>query len=227
MNTSSDRSAQIGVFEAVARRAFGRRHSTDTGRRFSKVQDLSVEAKAELHVVGVVFSRLAAEASGTSDVQRSPGPTNRSCTSQQWVYEMSLPRGYDTSKFLQELVLLKSTDSMKSWNVVSRGTVTANGGSFGQALTPDGTLHRFVWACYSRDPKTKTSDIYRISRDEGKTWTAGPTFVSDRFAWYPHRLRTLRDGTLVPSAAAEPNGAKEPMIRFAQPRPSMSSATWK
>ncbi len=111
--------------------------------------------------------------------------------SRQWVYEMGLPRGYDTSKYLQELVLLKSADSMNSWKVVSREAVTANGGSFGQAISPDRTLHRFVWACYSRDPGVKTSDIYHVSRDGGKTWSAGPTFVSDRFAWYPQRLRTL------------------------------------
>jgi hypothetical protein len=132
---------------------------------------------------------------GCAEMTKPDKPAARATT--QWVYEMSLPRGYDSSKFAQELVLLKSTDAMKSWNVISREPVTANGGSFGQAITPDGTLHRFVWACYSRDPKTKTSDIYQVSHDAGKTWTAGPTFVSDRFAWYPQRLRTLRDGTLV------------------------------
>jgi hypothetical protein len=140
--------------------------------------------------------------------------------STQWVYEMSLPRGYDTSKFLQELVLLKSTDEMKSWKVISRQAVVANGGAFGQAMTPDGTLHRFVWACYSRDPGVKSGDIYEVSHDEGRTWVAGPKFVSDEFAWYPQRLRTLRDGTLVlccPRASKWGKGTDSPVraaVRF-------------
>ncbi|MEO6436067.1 MAG: sialidase family protein, partial [Tepidisphaeraceae bacterium] len=139
-------------------------------------------------------------------------PTTRAST--QFVYQMALPRGYDTSKYLQELVLLKSTDAMKSWDFVTRKTVTANGGSLGGVCTGDGTLHGFVWACYSRDPKTKTSDIYQLSRDGGKTWSAGPTFVSERFAWYPQRLRTLRDGTLVlccPRAAKWGKGTDYPV----------------
>src|SRR4029079_16854265 len=37
----------------------------------------------------------------------------------------------------------------------------------------------------------------RLSEDGGKTWKPAAPFVPDRFAYYPHRLRTLRDGTLV------------------------------
>jgi hypothetical protein len=148
-----------------------------------------------------------------TEVTTPPSPTTTRATT-QFVYEMGLPRGYDTSKYLQELVLLKSSDAMKSWDVVSRRAVTANGGSMGQACTPDGVLHGFVWACYSRDAGTKTSDIYQVSRDGGRTWTAGPTFVSDRFAWYPQRLRALRDGTLVlcaPRAARWGRGTAYPI----------------
>ncbi|PYJ04249.1 MAG: hypothetical protein DME25_10260, partial [Verrucomicrobia bacterium] len=119
----------------------------------------------------------------------------------QWVYEMSLPRGYDQSKYLMELVLLRSDDQLKTWRVVSRQPVRATGGSFAQARTKDGKLLRFVWACYSLDPSVKPNAIYYLSRDEGKTWHQMPPFVSDHFAWYPHRLRTLRDGTLVLCAA--------------------------
>jgi hypothetical protein len=149
---------------------------------------------------------------GCAELTRPAKSTTRATT--RFVYEMSLPRGYDTSRYLQQLVLLKSTDAMQSWNVISRTPTSANGGSFGQACTPNGMLHRFIWACYSPDPNTKTSDIYQLSQDGGKTWAAGPTFVSDRFAWYPQRLRTLRDGTLVlcaPRAAKWGNGTDYPI----------------
>ena len=161
--------------------------------------------------------------SGTSPARELTTPAKpTTCATTRFVYEMSLPRGYDTSRFLQELVLLKSTDAMRSWNVVSRTPTSTNGGSFGQAGTPDGTLHRFVWACYSRDSNVKTSDIYQLSRDGGKTWVPGPTFVSDRFAWYPQRLRHLRDGTLVLCCPGRRNGAAALTIRSARQRNSMS-----
>jgi hypothetical protein len=121
--------------------------------------------------------------------------------SKQHVYGMSLPRGYDSSKYLKELILLKSDNTLQHWNLISRTTTQTDGGAFGQASTSSGRLLRFVWACYSTDPSIRSSDIYYQSDDAGKTWKKMPSFVSDRFAWYPHRLRTLRDGTLVLVAA--------------------------
>ncbi len=117
--------------------------------------------------------------------------------SKQWVYEMMLPRGYDQSKYLMELVLLESDDGMKSWRTISRQPVRATGGSFAQARTKDGRFLRFVWACYAFDRSVKPNEIYYQSSDNGKTWEKMPPFVSGEFAWYPHRLRALRDGTLV------------------------------
>jgi hypothetical protein len=125
--------------------------------------------------------------------------------SKQHVYEMSLPRGYDSSKYLKELVLLKSDDTLQHWNEISRTPTKTDGGSFAQASTISGHLLRFVWACYSTDPSVKPNEIYYRSDDAGKTWRKMPPFVSDHFAWYPHRLRTLQDGTLVLVAA---RGAK-------------------
>jgi hypothetical protein len=143
---------------------------------------------------------------GFVEITTPPKPATRATT--QFVYEMSLPRGYDTSKFLQELVLLRSTDDLQTWKEIGRQRVIANGGSFAQAQTPDGVLHRFVWACYSRDPSVKPNEIYYQSRDDGKTWKLMPPPVSDRFAWYPHRLRTLRDGTLVLCCPRAPRWGK-------------------
>jgi hypothetical protein len=132
---------------------------------------------------------------GCEEVTTPDKPRARAST--QFVYEMSLPRGYDKSKHQMELVLLRSDDQLKTWNVISREEVKATGGSFAQARTRDGNFLRFVWACYSLDPSVKPNEIYQRSTDDGKTWKKMPPFVSNRFAWYPHRLRTLRDGTLV------------------------------
>jgi hypothetical protein len=122
---------------------------------------------------------------------------------------MSLPRGYDTSKYLQELVLLRSDDQFKTWNVISREPVLANGGSFGQARTKDRRFLRFVWAGYSRDPSVKPNEIFYASSDDGKTWQKQQPFVSDRSVWYPQRLRTLRDGTLVLCCPRAPKWGKD------------------
>ncbi len=143
---------------------------------------------------------------GCEETRSTDPPQPRA--SKQFVYEMSLPRGYDSSKYLKELVLLKSDDDLQNWTVVSRTPTRTGGGSFAQARTKNGNLLRFVWACYSPDPSVKTSDIYYQSADEGKTWKIRPAFVSDRFAWYPHRLRTLRDGTLVLAAPRAPKWGK-------------------
>lgn len=115
----------------------------------------------------------------------------------EWLYGMSLPRGYEQSKFVKQLVLLQSDDALKSWRVISRENVKESGGSFGQARTKDGHFLRFVWTCYSEDLSEKPNEIFYESSDDGKTWNKQTPFVSGRFAWYPHRLRTLRDGTLV------------------------------
>jgi hypothetical protein len=124
--------------------------------------------------------------------------------SKDWVYGMSLPRGYDQSKYQMELVLLESEDQFRSWKVISRAPVKASGGSFAQARTKEGRFLRFVWAAYSTDPSATPADIYYQSDDNGSTWKRMPPFVNDHFVWYPHRLRTLRDGTLVLCAPLAP-----------------------
>jgi hypothetical protein len=94
---------------------------------------------------------------------------------------------------------LESRDGLKTWQVISREPCRFHhsAGSFGQARTRDGRFLRFVWSCYSLDPAIKPNEIGYESGDDGKTWKKMPAFHDAHFASYPHRLRTLRDGTLV------------------------------
>lgn len=117
---------------------------------------------------------------------------------QKW-YEMSLPNGYDKSQYQMEVVMLESSDQLQSWNVVSRQPCRFqhSAGSFGQARTRDGRFLRFVWSCYALDPDIDAAEIFYQSGDNGATWEKQPAFHDSHFASYPHRLRTLRDGTLV------------------------------
>jgi hypothetical protein len=114
-------------------------------------------------------------------------------------YEFGLPTGYDKAPLQMEIVMLESRDTMKSWKVISREPVRFqhSAGSFGQARTRDGRFLRFVWNCYALGDKPNPGDILRTSSDGGRTWRKEPEFHDARFSSYPHRLRTLRDGTLV------------------------------
>ena len=55
---------------------------------------------------------------GCEEVTR-PATLLPGCTTQQW-YEMSLPNGYDKSRYQMDMVLLESNDDLKSWRVISR-----------------------------------------------------------------------------------------------------------
>lgn len=134
-------------------------------------------------------------------------------TRQEW-YEMSLPVGYDKSRYLMEAVILESTDDMKTWEVISRQPVRFqhSAGSFGQARTRDARFLRFIWAAYSFGPdRLQPNEIFYQSRDNGQTWEKMPAFHDPHFVSYPHRLRTLRDGTLVLALPLAPKwGRDEP-----------------
>ncbi|MBL8852109.1 MAG: exo-alpha-sialidase [Planctomycetaceae bacterium] len=134
---------------------------------------------------------------GCEEVSRPDPPLPQA--SPAAIYGMALPIGYDKSQYLMEAVLLESNDDLQSWRVVSREPYRHHHSvhQFGSARTRDGRFLRFNWACYDLDPNVKTNEMLRISQDGGQTWEPAPTFVPDRFAYYPHRLRTLRDGTLV------------------------------
>lgn len=122
------------------------------------------------------------------------------CSREQW-YCLNLPSGgYDKSQYRMEVVLLESTDDMKTWKVISREPCRYHhtaGTYANQMRTRDGRFLRFVGAHYDLNPKTKANETLYESSDEGKTWQLMPPFMDARFASYPHRLRMLRDGTLV------------------------------
>ena len=120
------------------------------------------------------------------------------CSPPQW-YGMGLPCGYDKSQYLMEAVLLESRDNMQTWKVISRQPYHHQHtvGQFGTTRTRDGRFLRFIWACYSPDESVAANEIFYESADDGKTWKKRPAFHDPHFFSWPHRLRTLRDGTLV------------------------------
>ena len=134
---------------------------------------------------------------GCEEVSRPAQPLPP--TSPEHWFGMGLPAGYDKSQYLMEAVLLESSDDLQTWKVISREPYGHQHSvhQFGSARTTDGRFLRFNWACYSLDPAVNTNEILRVSIDNGKSWNPAAPFCVDRFAYYPHRLRTLRDGTLV------------------------------
>jgi hypothetical protein len=138
-----------------------------------------------------------------------PDPPLAQCTRQQW-HEMALPNGYDKSQYRMEMVILESTDDLRTWKVISRepGRFHHSAGSFGQARTRDGRFLRFVWGCYSLDPGLRPNEVLFESSDEGKTWVKMAPLHDAHFCIYAHRLRTLRDGTMVICAPFGPRWGK-------------------
>lgn len=114
-------------------------------------------------------------------------------------YMWGLPTGYDTASLKMDIIMLESRNDMKTWDVISRQPVRFqhSAGSFGQARTKDGRFLRFVWESYSLEKDFDPGRILYVSNDDGKSWQLQPKFHDRRFYSYPHRLRTLRDGTFV------------------------------
>ena len=138
---------------------------------------------------------------------------------ERW-YEMAMPVGYDKSQYLMEAVILESNDGMRTWWEVSREAYHYHHAifQFATARTRDGRFLRFVSAWHSLDEPFRPNEIFYESRDNGKTWHKMPPFHHDHFFSYAHRLRTLRDGTLVlalPLSPAFGRGTDRP-VRTAQ-----------
>ncbi len=151
----------------------------------------------------------------TCEEVRRPAKPYPRMSPEMW-YAFGLPAKYDKSPLHMEVVMLESVDSMKTWSVISRQPVRFqhSAGSFGQARTRDGRFLRFLWATYSLIPNTHPGEILYESTDNGTTWRKRPAFHDRRFASYPHRLRTLRDGTIVqaiPVTAAWGPGTSLPL----------------
>lgn len=121
------------------------------------------------------------------------------CTPAQWA-AIGLTRGYDKSQYLMEGVILESTDELKTWREISRKayryqhTIGLYGGC---ARTRDGRFLRFSWPQYCIDGSVKPNEILEVSEDDGKMWRNMGAFHDPHFTSSAHRLRTLRDGTLV------------------------------
>jgi hypothetical protein len=109
-----------------------------------------------------------------------------------------------------EMVILESQDDLKTWKVIAREPCRFqhSAGSFGQARTKDGRFLRFVWSCYSLDPTIQPNEIFYESDDDGRTWKKMEPFHDPHFSSHPHRLRTLRDGTLVLAVPLSPRWGK-------------------
>ena len=142
------------------------------------------------------------------EVSRPDPPLPRS-SRDDW-YEMMLPVGYDKSQYLMEAVILESGDDLATWKEVSRKAYRHRHSvhQFAQARTKDGRFLRFIWSCYSLEPDLVPNEIFYESDDNGKTWKKMPPFHNERFVSYPHRLRTLRDGTLVLCTPLQPRWGK-------------------
>ena len=131
------------------------------------------------------------------EVTRPERPLSQ-CTSRQW-YGMGLPVGYDKSQYQMEAVVLESRDDMETWQEISREPYRHHHtvGQFATARTRDGRFLRFIWACYSLEESVAPTEILYESSDNGASWRKMPPFHDPHFVSYPHRLRMLRDGTLV------------------------------
>jgi hypothetical protein len=114
-------------------------------------------------------------------------------------YRMGLPDGYDKSSLQMDVVLLESKDGCHTWNAISRwpAPYQHSAGSFGACKTRDGRFLRTVWACYETPAPKHSGEILYASSDGGKTWEKQSAMLGDRFAAYPHRMKQLRDGTIV------------------------------
>ena len=145
---------------------------------------------------------------GLEEVRKPEEPLPKA-SRQSW-YEVSLPVGYDKSQYLMEAVILESNDGMKTWKEVSRQAYHHQHSvhQFATTRTKDGRFLRFIWACYSLDPSVKPNEIFYVSDDEGKTWQKMPPFHHEQFRSTPHRLRTLRDGTIVLAIPLSPRYGK-------------------
>ena len=156
--------------------------------------------------------------------------------------KLSWPPGgdarYDMTGLELRNVHLRSTDDGETWKKVSADPFKSPmNGITGECETalPDGTVLRGVWGYYlPYNPELPQTGFFQRSSDGTKTW-GQPEILLDprRYAAWPKRLRTLRDGRLialggvarVPANSrnrAEYNGLMEPLLIVSED----SGRTW-
>jgi len=130
------------------------------------------------------------------EVQPTDPPRPRA--SLDYWYRMGLPDGYDKSPYRMDVVLLRSGDDCESWKEIARkdARFQHSAGAFAQVRTRDGRFLGARWTCYSLEEPRRPGQFMFESTD-GAAWTPLPPMLDDRFAAYPHRMKQLRDGTIV------------------------------
>lgn len=117
---------------------------------------------------------------------------------------MGLPVGYHetlcngSKNLITDIVVLKSTDFGLHWEEISRNATNLIA-SFSWASLPDGKIIRSMCNDYvAWHPGDKQETWSEVSEDGGKSWERQSTIAEcHNGSGCPHRLRRLRDGTLV------------------------------
>jgi hypothetical protein len=108
---------------------------------------------------------------------------------------------YDMTGLLLENIHLRSADGGRTWiRTGSDPFRTCMNGATGEAETAlaDGTLVRGVWGSYLPYDEVPRDGYLQRSADDGRTWTGPEPINRDpALAFWPKRLRRLRDGRLL------------------------------
>jgi hypothetical protein len=142
--------------------------------------------------------------------RRSPNPDWEPVPLDFWE-SMGLPHGYHTSlssgskEIVYEIVVLKSADNAATWLEIGRNRARVDN-SFSWASLADGGMLRSQSNDYVAWHKGDRQQTWcETSRDGGTTWTRRAViFQGHNGSGSPHRLRRLRDGTLVQLISAMP-----------------------
>ncbi len=130
---------------------------------------------------------------------------------------MALPYRYLPAFFasanpnlVSEYVYVKSSDAAKTWRPVGRCPAPCRHAY--HAGFPDGRMVR-AWAggVWSELVSDRWSIRVEESFDHGNTWRPIAELM-EGFGWFPHRLKKLRDNTLILSGAAIPTFGKNGFV---------------
>jgi hypothetical protein len=110
------------------------------------------------------------------------------------------------------LRLLQSGDPGLAWRARADWPLDgAPAEAHAACMTRDGRVLRMLRPDSARPRGAHGGEPLFVSSDSGRTWHQGPPLLPARFALYPHRVRQLRDGTIVMAAAyGEAGGESRP-----------------